>query len=188
MPQVRHHYRAARRLRPRPHHRRLPPRRALRRGPSDRGQAGRARTARRHVADRRSDPQAARNWQTSCARWKTWSRWPSSTAATFRGQPATDARSRAVDLSGYLGAIKEANGAAMSIGRISTFLDIYIERDLHEGRLDEAGAQELIDQLVQKAAHRALSCARRNTTHCSAAIRTGRPNASAAWTWTAGRW
>jgi len=51
---------------------------------------------------------------------------------------------------GYLGAIKEANGAAMSIGRISTFLDIYIERDLREGLLDEAGAQELIDQLVQK--------------------------------------
>src|SRR6188768_1162545 len=50
----------------------------------------------------------------------------------------------------YLGAIKEANGAAMSIGRISTFLDIYIERDLKEGKLDEAGAQELWDQLVQK--------------------------------------
>jgi formate C-acetyltransferase len=50
----------------------------------------------------------------------------------------------------YLGAIKEANGAAMSIGRISTFLDIYIERDLKEGSLDEAGAQELWDQLVQK--------------------------------------
>ena len=51
---------------------------------------------------------------------------------------------------GYLGAIKEANGAAMSIGRISSFLDIYIERDLEGGDLDEAGAQELIDQLVQK--------------------------------------
>ena len=50
----------------------------------------------------------------------------------------------------YLGAIKEANGAAMSIGRISSFLDIYIERDLKEGKLDEAGAQELWDQLVQK--------------------------------------
>src|SRR5208282_2599180 len=45
---------------------------------------------------------------------------------------------------GYLGAIKEANGAAMSIGRISTFLDIYIARDQREGRLDEEGAQELI--------------------------------------------
>lgn len=50
----------------------------------------------------------------------------------------------------YLGAIKEANGAAMSIGRISSFLDIYINRDLGEGALDESGAQELIDQLVQK--------------------------------------
>src|SRR3954468_15424038 len=51
---------------------------------------------------------------------------------------------------GYLGAIKEANGAAMSIGRISSFLDIYIERDLKEGTLDESGAQELWDQIVQK--------------------------------------
>jgi formate C-acetyltransferase len=50
----------------------------------------------------------------------------------------------------YLGAVKEANGAAMSIGRISTFLDIFIERDLREGVLDEAAAQELWDQLVQK--------------------------------------
>ena len=50
----------------------------------------------------------------------------------------------------YLGAIKEVNGAAMSIGRISSFLDIYIERDIYEGTLDEAGAQELFDQLVQK--------------------------------------
>jgi len=50
----------------------------------------------------------------------------------------------------YLGAIKEANGAAMSIGRISSFLDIYIERDMREGTLDETGAQELWDQLVQK--------------------------------------
>ena len=51
---------------------------------------------------------------------------------------------------GYLAAVKEQNGAAMSVGRISTFLDIYIERDLKEGLLDEQGAQELIDQLVLK--------------------------------------
>ena len=51
---------------------------------------------------------------------------------------------------GYLGAIKEQNGAANSIGRISAFLDIYIERDIQEGILTEAGAQELIDDLVIK--------------------------------------
>ncbi len=50
----------------------------------------------------------------------------------------------------YLAAVKEANGAAMSIGRISSFLDVYIERDMREGKLDEVGAQELWDQLVQK--------------------------------------
>ena len=50
----------------------------------------------------------------------------------------------------YLGAIKEANGAAMSIGRISSFLDIYIERDMRDGTLTEDEAQELWDQLVQK--------------------------------------
>ncbi len=51
---------------------------------------------------------------------------------------------------GYLGAVKEQNGAANSIGRISSFIDIYIERDLKEGTLDEKGAQELIDDLVLK--------------------------------------
>jgi formate C-acetyltransferase len=66
-------------------------------------------------------------------------------------RPAQDAR-EAVQWTylAYLGAVKEANGAAMSIGRISSFLDIYIVRDLREGTLDESGAQELIDQLVQK--------------------------------------
>ena len=51
---------------------------------------------------------------------------------------------------GYLGAIKEQNGAAMSLGRTSTFLDIYFERDLAAGALDEQGAQELMDQFVMK--------------------------------------
>ncbi len=51
---------------------------------------------------------------------------------------------------GYLAAIKTQNGAAMSVGRISTFLDIYIERDFREGTLTEEEAQELIDHLVMK--------------------------------------
>lgn len=50
----------------------------------------------------------------------------------------------------YLGTVKEQNGAAMSIGRISTFLDVYIDKDLREGKLTEQEAQELIDQLVMK--------------------------------------
>lgn len=50
----------------------------------------------------------------------------------------------------YLAAVKEQNGAAMSLGRVSTFLDIYIEKDMQEGKLTEEEAQELIDQFVMK--------------------------------------
>ncbi|WP_138295403.1 MULTISPECIES: formate C-acetyltransferase [unclassified Clostridium] len=51
---------------------------------------------------------------------------------------------------GYLGAIKEQNGAAMSLGRTATFIDIYLERDMAAGRLSEQGAQELMDDFVMK--------------------------------------
>ena len=51
---------------------------------------------------------------------------------------------------GFLAAVKEQNGAAMSIGRTSTFLDIYIERDLKEGVITEAEAQEIIDHFIMK--------------------------------------
>ncbi|KUO10358.1 formate C-acetyltransferase [Streptomyces sp. DSM 15324] len=51
---------------------------------------------------------------------------------------------------GYLAAVKEQNGAAMSLGRTSTFLDVYLQRDLDEGTLDEIRAQELIDDFVIK--------------------------------------
>ena len=66
-------------------------------------------------------------------------------------KPATNAK-EAVQWTyfGYLAAIKENNGAAMSLGRTSTFLDIYIERDLKNGDLTEKEAQELIDQFVIK--------------------------------------
>lgn len=66
-------------------------------------------------------------------------------------KPATTAREAVQWLYfGYLSAIKTQNGAAMSVGRISTFLDIYIQRDMEEGRLTESEAQELIDHLVMK--------------------------------------
>ena len=51
---------------------------------------------------------------------------------------------------GYLAAVKQQNGAAMSLGRTSTFIDIYIQRDLDNDVIDEQGAQELIDQFVMK--------------------------------------
>ena len=66
-------------------------------------------------------------------------------------QPAKNAREAVQWLYfGYLAAIKTQNGAAMSVGRISTFLDIYIQRDLDNGTLTEEEAQELIDHLVMK--------------------------------------
>ena len=66
-------------------------------------------------------------------------------------RPAANAR-EAVQWTyfGYLAANKEQNGAAMSLGRVGSFLDIYFERDIRRGILDEAGAQELIDQFVMK--------------------------------------
>lgn len=66
-------------------------------------------------------------------------------------QPAKNAKEAVQWLYfGYLAAIKTQNGAAMSVGRVSTFLDIYIERDIKEGTLTEAEAQELIDHMTMK--------------------------------------
>ena len=67
------------------------------------------------------------------------------------GEPAKNAK-EAIQWTyfGYLAAIKEQNGAAMSLGRVSTFFDIYIERDIEEGILTEEGAQELMDDFVMK--------------------------------------
>ncbi|MBQ4649009.1 MAG: formate C-acetyltransferase [Clostridia bacterium] len=66
-------------------------------------------------------------------------------------EPASNAR-EAIQWTyfAYLAAIKEQNGAAMSLGRVSTFFDIYIQRDIDAGILDEEGAQELLDQFVMK--------------------------------------
>ena len=66
-------------------------------------------------------------------------------------RPAENAREAVQNLyMAYLAGIKENNGAATSLGRVSTFLDIYLQRDLDCGLLDEAGAQELMDQFVIK--------------------------------------
>ncbi len=66
-------------------------------------------------------------------------------------EPATTAKEAIQALYfGYLGAIKDQNGAAMTIGRTSTFLDIYIERDLKNGTLTEVEAQELVDHFIMK--------------------------------------
>ncbi|NCA99131.1 MAG: formate C-acetyltransferase [Clostridia bacterium] len=66
-------------------------------------------------------------------------------------KPATHAREAIQWLYfAYLAAIKEQNGAAMSLGRTTTFLDIYLERDLREGRLTEVEAQELVDDFILK--------------------------------------
>ena len=66
-------------------------------------------------------------------------------------KPASDAKEAVQWLYfGYLGAIKDQNGAAMSLGRTSTFLDIYFERDLKEGKITEADAQEIMDHFVMK--------------------------------------
>ena len=67
------------------------------------------------------------------------------------GRPARNAQEAVQWLYfAYLAAIKENNGAAMSLGRNTAFLDIYIQRDLEQGLIDEAAAQELVDQLVIK--------------------------------------
>ena len=89
---------------------------------------------------------------------------------------------------GYLAAIKTQNGAAMSVGRVSTFLDIYIQRDLDNGTLTETEAQELIDHLVMK--FRMVKFARipSATTSCSPATPSGPPWKLAASAWTAAPW
>ena len=103
-------------------------------------------------------------------------------------RPAENAREAVQNLYlAYLAGVKENNGAAMSLGRVSTFLDIYIQRDLDNGVLDEEGAQELIDQFVIK-----LRLVRHLRTpeynELFGGTPPGLPRPSAAWGWTGALW
>ena len=126
----------------------------------------------------------ARNCRSRCVRSRTSPRWRNSTVFDI-SKPASNAQEAFQwTYLAYLGAIKEANGAAMSIGRISTFLDIYIERDLKAGILTRRGRRSSGTSWCRSSASSA-SCARPTTTRCSAATPIGPPSASAAWIWTA---
>jgi formate C-acetyltransferase len=109
-----------------------------------------------------------RRCTTRCSPSRRCGRLATCTAATLAcGEKR--AGSHPVDVSGVSGRRPETNGAANSIGRVSTFFDIYLQRDLRLGLLDEAGAQELVDQFVLKL--RLIRHLRtRSTTSCLRAI------------------
>ena len=125
--QLAHHHRPARRLRPRPDHRRLPPRRPLRRRRADRGEEARhapSWTLQPFDRGRHPRPRGERRADPRPARAQGDGRVATATTSPARRRP----RSEAVQwlYFAYLGAVKEQNGAAMSLGRTSTFLDVYI--------------------------------------------------------------
>ena len=92
----------------------------------------------------------ARNWPSRCARSKISPRWRSSTAATSRGRRRTRRKRSSGRISPISAPSRKRTARRCRSAASRRFLDIYIERDLKEGTLDEAGAQELWDQLVQK--------------------------------------
>ena len=156
LPQLAHPHRSARRLRPRPHHRRLSPRRAVRRQSADRAQAGGESRARLRTVDRRRSSATARSWPSRSARSKNCSKMAAAYGFDISG-PARTAKEAVQWLYfGYLAGVKEQNGAAMSLGRTSTFLDIYFERDLASGALTEAAGAGNHRRLRHQAPHRPL--------------------------------
>ena len=92
----------------------------------------------------------ARSCPSRSARSRSCRRWRPATASTSRGRPRNAREAVQWLYFGYLAGVKEQNGAAMSLGRTSTFLDIYFERDLAAGTLTEEQAQEIIDDFVIK--------------------------------------
>ena len=156
LPQLAHPDRPARRLRPRPDHRRLPPRRALRRRPAHRAQAGGEERASIPRCRPTRSSAIARSCPSRSARSRNCSRWPRATASTSRARRAPRAKPCSGCTSAIWPAVKEQNGAAMSLGRTSTFLDIYFERDLAAGTLTEAAGAGDRRRLRHQAAHRPL--------------------------------
>ncbi len=145
-----HHHRPARRLRPRPHHRRLPPRRPVRRRRADRGQEGRAHRSSTWSAPSRTSSATARRTRSRSARSRELKEMAASYGFDISGPAATAQEAVQWLYFAYLGAVKEQNGAAMSLGRTSTFLDVFLQRDLVAGTLTETEAQEIIDDFVIK--------------------------------------
>ena len=89
---------------------------------------------------------------------------------------------------GYLAAVKSQNGAAMSFGRTSSFLDIYIERDLQAGKITEQDAQEMVDHLVMKLRMVRFLRTPEYDELFSGESRFGQRNPSAVWALTAVLW
>ena len=126
-PPLAHHHRPARRLRPRPDHRRLPPRRPVRRRRADRRRSRLDKAALDAAAverGRHPRPRGARRADPGAGRAAR--RWPPPTASTSPARPRTAREAVQWLYFAYLAAVKEQNGAAMSLGRTSTFLDVYL--------------------------------------------------------------
>ena len=106
--------------------------------------------ARRGACPPTTSSATARSWPSRSARSRNCSRWRRATASTSRARRRNAREAVQWLYFGYLAGVKEQNGAAMSLGRTSTFLDIYFERDLAAGTLTEEQAQEIIDDFVIK--------------------------------------
>ena len=155
-PQEPPRHRPAGRLRPGPHHRRLPSGRAVRRRPADRREGLRARRAATRCGRPRTSSATARSCPSRSARWGSSATMAASYGYDISG-PATTAREAVQWLYfAYLAAVKEQNGAAMSLGRTSTFLDVYLERDLADRRARRGRGAGAGRRLRHQAADRPL--------------------------------
>ena len=185
---VGHHHRPAGRLRPRPHHRRLSPRRALRRRLPDRRQAAREARARRSRMSTEDMIRLREELAEQIRALKELKEMAARYGYDISG-PATNAR-EAVQWTyfGYLAAIKEQNGAAMSLGPHVDLPRHLLRARPARGHADRGAGAGDHRRLRDQAADRALPAHARIQRSCSRATRPGSPSASAAWARTAARW